>query len=272
MFSQPPADWWARLGTSASIETLLEYWKNQVDAFYDPGDGTVTVRVRAFTAPDALRLAQAVLAACRHLVDDLSIEARRDRLRNAEAEVEMAKTRLAAALAKIRDFRERKGLIDPAKTAAESAALATRVRDDLVRARAERSTLKTYMRDDAPSVRVVEARIRSLETQLRAVDAGVAAADTGGGPPLSQAMASYDALESERKFAEFAYQHALEQLDQARLNADQHQVYIASFVPPTLPEEALYPRRWRSLGVVALIAFAVWAIGGLAVQSVRDHL
>jgi len=50
------------------------------------------------------------------------------------------------------------------------------------------------------------------------------------------------------------------------------QVYIASFVPPSLPEEALYPRRWRSLGVVALIAFALWGIGWLAAQSVRDHL
>jgi capsular polysaccharide transport system permease protein len=49
-------------------------------------------------------------------------------------------------------------------------------------------------------------------------------------------------------------------------------VYIASFVPPTLPEEALYPRRWRSVGMVALVSFAIWAIGGLMVQSVRDHL
>ena len=40
----------------------------------------------------------------------------------------------------------------------------------------------------------------------------------------------------------------------------------------SLPEEALYPRRWRTLGTVALIAFALWGIGGLAVQSVREHL
>jgi len=39
-----------------------------------------------------------------------------------------------------------------------------------------------------------------------------------------------------------------------------------------LPEESLYPRRWRSLGIVALIAFALWGIGGLTIQSVRDHL
>jgi capsule polysaccharide export protein KpsE/RkpR len=43
-------------------------------------------------------------------------------------------------------------------------------------------------------------------------------------------------------------------------------------VPPSLPEDALYPRRWRALGIVALVAFALWSIGGLIIQSVRDHL
>ena len=85
-------------------------------------------------------------------------------------------------------------------------------------------------------------------------------------------MGSYEELESERGFAETAYRHALEGLDRARLNADRQHVYVADFVPPSLPEKALYPRRLRSLGVVFLIAFATWAIGGLTVRSVRDHL
>lgn len=85
-------------------------------------------------------------------------------------------------------------------------------------------------------------------------------------------MGSYEELESERRFAETAYQHALEALDRARMDADRQQIYVADFVPPSLPEEALYPRRLRSVGIVFLAAFVVWAIGGLTVRSVRDHL
>jgi capsular polysaccharide transport system permease protein len=128
------------------------------------------------------------------------------------------------------------------------------------------------MRDDAPSVKVLKARIRSLETQQRAVAHDLTDREPGRDDTLSRQLSSYEQLDSERRFAEAAYQHALHGLDQARANADRQQVYIASFVPPSLPEEALYPRRWRSLAVVALIAFAVWAIGALAFQSVRDHL
>jgi capsular polysaccharide transport system permease protein len=193
-------------------------------------------------------------------------------VRHAETEVAQAEDRLQAVLGEIRVFREREGVIDPSEAARASGLLAARLRDELVRANAELSSLKSYMRDDAPAVRVVKARIRALEIQQRAVARDISDPDNTRAGGLSNLLASYEHLENERKFAETAYQHALLGLDQARADADRQQVYIASFVPPSLPEEALYPRRWRCVGMVALVSFAIWAIGGLMVQSVRDHL
>ena len=141
-----------------------------------------------------------------------------------------------------------------------------------MRANAELATLKAYMKDDAPPVKVIKARIRSLEAQKKALAREMTDPDSTRPDALSRILGAYEQLESERKFAEVAYQHALAGLDQARANADRQRVFIASFVPPRLPEEALYPRRWRALATVALFAFALWAIGGLAVQSIRDHL
>jgi capsular polysaccharide transport system permease protein len=63
MFSPPDADWWARLPRPTSIEALVRYWRGQVDPFYDPANGTVVVRVRAFTPAEALQLAKAIVAA-----------------------------------------------------------------------------------------------------------------------------------------------------------------------------------------------------------------
>ena len=272
MFSPPEADWWARLPRPTSIEALVQYWRGQVDPFYDPANGTVVVRVRAFAPADALRLAQAIVTASEKLVNELSSRARHDTVSHAEQEVAQAETRLKAALGEVRAFRDREGVIDPGRSAEAAGSLAARLRDELVRTNAELTTLQSYMRDDAPSVKVLKARIRSLEGQQRVVAHGMTDPDHSRVDTLSRQLGSYEQLDSERRFAEAAYQHALHGLDQARANADRQQVYIASFVPPSLPEEALYPRRWRSLGVVALFAFALWAIGGLAVQSIRDHL
>ena len=272
LFSPPEGDRWSRLPRPTTIEELVRYWKGQVDPFYDPANGTVTVRVRAFAPADALRLSEAVVAASEKLVNELSLRARRDALRHGEAELAQAEARITSVLGEVRAFRDREGLIDPVKTAEAIGVLATRLRDELVRANAELSTLKSYMREDAPAVKVLKARIRSLEAQRRSLAHEMTDPDAGRSDTLSRILGSYEQLEHQRKFAEAAYQHALQSLDQARANADRQQVFVASFIPPSLPEEALYPRRWRSLGTVALMAFAVWGIGGLTLQSIRDHL
>lgn len=279
LFSPPTADWWSRLGLSAAVEQLVRYWRAQVDPFYDATTGTIVVRVRAFTARDSLRLAQAIVEASEKLINDLSARARSDALNYAEADVARAEARLTRALAALRQFRDRAGTIDPGKTADADAAVAAKLHESLLRANAELVTLKKELRGDGPLLRALEARIRALETEQRTLAQEMTAKaapkpvapDASPTPALSQELGAYEALDTERKFAEAAYQHALEALDRARDNANQQHVYIESFVPPSLPETALYPRRWRALGTVVLVAFALWAIGGLAVQSIRDH-
>ncbi len=272
MFSTARADWPARLHLPVPIEDLVTYWRGQVDAFFDPADGTIVVKARAFAADDALKLAQGILASSERLVNDLSARARRDALRDSENDVRQAERRLATALVKLSDFRDRQGVVDPRKTADASAALDGRVRDDLVRANTELSTLKEYLQDDAPSLKLLEARIRALEAQRRALESEVTDTADTRSQAMSRIMGSYEQLESERSFAESAYRHALEALDRARMNADRQHIYIADFVQPRLPEKALYPRRLRSLGTVFVITFATWAICCLTVRSVRDHL
>ncbi len=272
MFSRPEADWLTRLQLPVSIEELVRYWKNQVDAFYDITNGAIVVRARAFTPEDALQLARAVLASAEHLVNDLSARARRDTLSNSEKEVRRAERRLKATLARLREFRDQEGIIDPRKTADATQALAGRIRDEIVRADTELSTVKHYMRADAPSVRILEARLQALQTELRSVESEVTDTEKSRSEVLSRVMGSYERLESERTFAEKAYQHALEALDRARMNADRQQVYIAGFVQPSLPEESLYPRRLRNVGIALLLCSAIWLIGAVIVQTVREHL
>jgi capsular polysaccharide transport system permease protein len=273
-FASSEADWWARLSLPASIEQLVYYWQHQIDPFYDTTTGTIVVRVRAFSPADSLVLAQAIVDASEKLINDLSARARHDALGYAEAEVASSETRLTKALTAIRQFRDREGMIDPGKAADANAALATKLRDDLLKANSQLATQKALVRDDTPVTRVLKARIHALETEQHnlAHEMTSSPATPTGAPALSQELGSYEALDAERKFAEAAYQHALEGLDRARDNVDRQHIYVESFIPPSLPQTSLYPHRWRSLGTVALVAFAIWAIGGLAVQSIRDHL
>src|SRR5271170_661413 len=147
MFSTTAADWPARLHLPVSIEELIIYWQRQIDAFFDPVNGTIVVRARAFTPHDALALAQGVLGSSERLVNDLSLRARRDAVRSSERDVSAAEHRLTMALARLRDYRDKEGLIDPHKAADANSALDARLRDELVRADTNLSTLREFLRD-----------------------------------------------------------------------------------------------------------------------------
>ena len=272
LFSRRRADRLSRLSLPTPIEELVRYWRGQVDAFFDGSDGTITVKVSAFAPEDALAIARAVVDASERLVNTLSQRARADTMRQSQEELARAEARLADALAKLRQFRDRQKLLDPKETADRTLTLAAKLREQRLAAEAELTTLKKYLHDKTPAVEMLESRIAALAAQQRALDAEVTAAHGAGAPALSGALASYERLEAERNFAEAAYRHALDALDRSRLEADRRQIYLADFVAPSLPQEALYPRRWRDLGLTLLIAFALWGVGGLVVQAVRDHL
>jgi capsular polysaccharide transport system permease protein len=271
MFSTTHADWPARLHPPVTIEELVVYWRRQVEAFFDPTNGTITVRAWAFTPSDAMRLGDAIFAASERLVNNLSSRARRDAMHYAEHDVEKSERRLAAALARLRDYRDKEGLIDPYKSVDANAALVLRLRDELARVSTDLSTMRVYIHGDSPAIKLLEGRVDGLKSQLNALEAEATGAARRG-PALSHVIDGYEELESERRFAETAYQHALEALDRARSNADRQRVYLADFVPPSLPEEPLYPRRLRLTAIVFVGAFMSWAIGSLTVRSVRDHL
>ena len=76
----------------------------------------------------------------------------------------------------------------------------------------------------------------------------------------------------EREFAEKLYLSALTSLEQARLLANRQQRYLATFVHPYLPDEALYPKRIRNTFFVFISLTLVWALGMLMLQSVRDRI
>jgi capsular polysaccharide transport system permease protein len=118
-----------------------------------------------------LRLARAILASSERLVNDLSIRARRDAMRYAEREVEKTERRLGAALARMRDYRDNEGLIDPYKKADANAALVLRLREELAQTSADLSTMHVYIRGDSPALRLLEGRIDSLKAQLAALGA-----------------------------------------------------------------------------------------------------
>lgn len=274
-YSAPAIDPLSRMDADLSIEDFLRYWEGMVRTSFDSTSGIVTVEVQAFSAEDAEQIATLVLRYTDELVNALSVSARQDSVRFAEAEVGRAEERLRTALQDIRDFREQESSINPAASAQLDIELVGGLESRLIDLRARIASIEGSLDANAPSLLALRRQAQALEEQIAAQAAEISGNTQSNGPDaaaMTGLLATYEALEVEKTFAQQVYQSALSSLEQARAEADRQQRYLAVFTLPAKPEDAIYPKRVQSILMLIAIAFSVWGIGALMVYSVRDHL
>jgi capsular polysaccharide transport system permease protein len=272
IYSSTQADWLSRLGSAVQAESLVEYWNRMVEPFFDMTTGTITVQVKAFTPQDAQRIANAIIPLSENLVDNMSRRARDDAVRLDEEEVSRAADRLRQARQAVLDFRNREQMLDPKKEADSSLNLIAKLEEDLALAKTQLGSYESSA-SAAPAVQVLSDRIRALGEQIAAAKSTLTTANPQAtNSVLSQGLGGFEALDTDQQLAEKYYDSTLSILEQARADADRRMSYLAVFVAPNLPEEALYPKRLRSVLLVSLGGFGLWLVGIIALHSVREHV
>lgn len=271
VFNHPDADWMSSLGKQPTQVEMLAYWNKFVTASYDPTTTIITLKVRAFSPQDAKNLSKAVLYQSEILVNNLSEQARKDDLLFAEEEVKRAEKRVANVRALMNEFRTQAQDLDPKQTASSKMMLIGELEAQLAKTQAELSALTSYMDPKAPSVINLTRKANALTQQIQNEKNSIAG-DTDTQPALSGVFADYEPLVVERTFAEKAYTSSLASLEAARVETSRKHRYLATFVEPTLPDEASEPQRLRSIITVFLASLVCWAIGLLGLGIIREHI
>ena len=87
-------------------------------------------------------------------------------------------------------------------------------------------------------------------------------------PPL---IAQFESLSVDLLFAEETYRVALASADVARAAATRESRYLATYIQPTLAEEATRPERELLAIIAAAALLLIWAITALVFYSLRDR-
>jgi capsular polysaccharide transport system permease protein len=275
VYDDPSIDWFSRLRAGPPIEELTRYWDRMVDSYYESSTGTIIVRVSAFRPSDAYRIAAQLLANAEALVNRLSERARYDSVAFAAQELSQAESRLTDVRAKLKVLQDQESILDPQKTAEMTLSLAAKLKEQIANKNAALSTQRAQLSADAPSVQATRDELAGLQRELAKVEAQVTALPlkaNGGEKPLTSVLGAFQQLADDKVFAEKAYQSALTSLETARMDASKQQVYLATIVPPGLPEEAAFPKPAREIALTFGVALAIWLIGLLGVHSVREHM
>lgn len=270
-YSNKKIDILSRLDSTLDIEKVVEYWKDRIHTSFDSTSGIIAFEVEAFSATEAQRVAQFVLGYTQSLINRLSEKARQDSVRFATSEVKRAETRLRDALQELRQFREQNKSIDPAASAKVQIELIGELEKQLLEIEARMSALGKTVDRNAPSMKALRRQADALKRQIKEKKGGVGTGATSDNA-LSSLLAAYEGLEVEKEFSQQAYASSLASLENARVQADRQQRYLAVYSRPALPEYPLYPRRILDTFLLFIVLFGIWAILTLIVYSIRDHL
>ncbi len=271
-------DYFYGLGSGLPVEDKLEYWRDMVDVNYDHASGIMQLQVKAFDPQQSREIAQFVIQKSDDLVNNLSAEARNGVLQAAGDEVRVAEERLAKARVAVRDYRDVSQEVDPVEGAKLAAQLIGGLEAQLVQMNADLATALTQMGEDTPRVRVLKARIASVDQQLSSerqrLGSGNVADKSARGSATGDVagrIQQFEALETEREFAERAYTASLASLEKARLDAGSKQRYLAVFNEPTLSQMAQYPTRFLNSFLITLGLLFAWAVFVMGYYNIRDR-
>ena len=280
IFSAPGADWFFRMGTGLAIEDTVDYWKKMSTVSYDATSGVLYVQVRSFSAENSLRLTAAALEWTERLINKLSDENRRETVRFAEEAVARAETRIKAIRRELLRYREKSQEISPEDNARIALEMIATLDQSIAAKEAEKRTLQTYLDNDSPRIKLLTEEVSALRQQIEnerqrmgsGIDVSLQQPNSeAAGETLPFRIANYTDLKLEEEFANQLYTAALASLEQARQDADQKHMYLATFIEPTLSEDAQYPHRLLISVAGFFILLGLWVTGVLMYYNMRDR-
>lgn len=274
--------WWLdpvfSLLPNASIEDMTSYWARVVKVSYDSSTGLMEIEVNAFSPEDATKISSEILEQSQLLINAINDNAHRDAIRYAQDELTIAQDRLKQIRTDVMEFRTRTRIVDIQADVQGRMSVLAQLQGQLSQEQVALRDLISSTRADDPRIAQAQRRIDALNARIDAQRNDLAQANsqimespdnTTLGYP--EAISQYEALQTDMEFAQKSYVAAMAALDAARMSAMQQNRYLATYIQPTVAQDALYPQRLQIIALSLLFLSLIWGIGVMVLYSVREH-
>lgn len=268
-FSSNSIDPLSRLSAEATEEEMRDYYRNQVTVLYESQSDMLTLNVRSFNPELSHRIARSIINISESLINDISDRMEADALATAHAEVDRAIQKVSAASKALTDFRGSHSSMNPVAESQAQFGVVSLLEQRITEVQAELAEKRAFMRDDSAEVISLRNRLNALTRQLGFEKAKLLGGEDG---QSSNLIADYQPLELAQQLAQQQYASALGSLEMARLEAQRKKLYLVTFIEPSLPDEAVEPKRLLDTLTVSIFSFVLFLIGGLMWSALQDHI
>jgi capsular polysaccharide transport system permease protein len=254
------------LGWNRSFEKFYLYYGKHVGVDYDPVSSITVLTARAFTAENARKINDLLLNISERLVNTLNDQSRRDLISFADNEVKIASDKAKDASLALLSYRSRQEVFEPDKQASIQLEGVAKIQQELIATEMELAQIKKLSPDN-PQIGALNNRAASLRDAISAEAAKV----TSSHGSFSARAPNFERLALDVQFADKQLGVALAELESARAEALQKQLYLERLVQPSLPDKAMEPKRARSVLIVFVLSLIGWAVASILIASVREH-
>ncbi|TPG51635.1 hypothetical protein [Sphingomonas glacialis] len=254
------------LGFNGSFEALYKFYKSKVLIEHETTASITSLTVRAYTAREAYRVNTQLLHMAELTVNNLNERGRQDLIHFASVEVDEAKEKARSAAVALSAFRNSQGVVDPEKQATVQLQMVSKLQDEIISARSELLQLRSFTPQN-PQIEVLATRVAGLEREMQNQVSMVA----GGRKSLSSTAAQYQRLSLESQLADKQLGAAMSSLQDASNEARRKQAYLERIVEPSIPDQAVEPRRWRGILSTLLLGMVAWGILTMLLAGVQEH-
>jgi capsular polysaccharide transport system permease protein len=220
----------------------------------------------AFTPADAHQINSRLLTLSEALVNQLNARAEARAIAEGERRVMAAESRVRRARVALNAYRNRVGLIDPAKQAVGVMEITNTLIGEQSALIAQLE-LMTREAPEHPAIPSLRSRIDAIGREIAAQNSRAVGTPTG----IASKLANYEKLEVEQEFATQMLAATNTSLEQARAEAQKQQFYLERVVEPNRPDMPTLPSRLKMILIIFAVSLCLYMIAWMLIVGILEH-
>ncbi|PZQ99690.1 MAG: capsule biosynthesis protein [Cereibacter sphaeroides] len=270
-FSGPNIDPLQRLAPDASNEAVYALYQRVVKISYDPTEGIIKMDVMAADPATSAQFSRALIHYAEQQIDHLTQRKREDQMRDARKSFEDSQANMLAAQRKVVELQQRYQVMS---SEAELGLATQQIATLETQLTQERLALEQMRANESPNkarMDPVERRIATLESQI-AQQRQKLTQNTVGGMSLAEVQSELLIAQADVQTRQLMLASTLQQLENARIEANRQVRYLSLSVSPTEPDEPAYPRAFENTLVTLLIFAGIYLMISMTAAILREQV
>ncbi len=271
VFSEDLVDPLQALPDGATNEAAYKLYRKHVKVGFDPTEGTLKMEVSAPSPEASAEFSRALISYAEEQVDNLTKRLREEQMRDARKNYEEAVAAVREAQQKLIEAQEKGQLISGDVEVGLLTSRISALEMELTKSELALEEMNSNPRPNQARVVPLKRKIALLREKI----AGYRKQLTEGTEQeqsIARKTSSLALAQAELESRNLLLQAALQQLENARIEANRQVRYLAVSVPPIPPDEPTYPRVFENTALAFLVFAGIYLMVSLTVSILREQV